>query len=224
MSLSVLIHSIAGTIAVLAGVAAFAAPKGGRMHRRAGRVFLVAMMVTGAGGAVLALQTPMAIAAIVGLFVCYLIATSYLTVKPWGARGRRFEIPAVGLAASLALASLAFGLEAQTSADGLKDGFGPGPYFFFAGLIAFCAALDLSVVLRSGLAGAQRIARHLWRMGFALFVAVGSLFNGPGAGAFPEAVRGSPLLQAPEPIVLAVTLGWLAYVLVAKRFRRDAAP
>jgi hypothetical protein len=123
------------------------------------------------------------------------------------------------VAGGLALAAVMLGLEAQASAQGLKDGFGAEPYFFFAGLTGLCALLDLSVMFRKGLVGAQRIARRLWRMGFALHIAVGSLFTGPGSRGFPEPLRGSPFLAAPELLVLAAKLGWLVYALVSKRFR-----
>ena len=35
------------------------------------------------------------------------------------------------------------------------------------------------MLLRGGVFGAQRIARHLWRMCFGLFIAAGSFFFGP---------------------------------------------
>ncbi len=219
MTLSVFIHIIAGTVAVGAGVIAFMTRKGERAHRRAGRAFIIAMAIAGAGGALLAVSAPMAIAAIVGVFVCYLLATSYLTVKPSRMGRRWLDVGAVLAAAGLAGTSIAFGLEAQASSSGVKDGFAPEPYFVFGGLIALCAGLDLSVLVRGGVTGAHRIARHLWRMGFALYIAVGSLFTGPGASAFPEALQGSPILLAPEPVVLLATLGWLAFVLSSKRFR-----
>lgn len=212
-------HVAAGALAVLAGVAALAARKGGGAHRLAGRVFLCAMLVTGLGGAIHALSIPQSITAIAGVFVVYLVATGYATVRPLG----RHATPVVAVAClvSIGLAALAavFGQQALASASGLKDGFGPEPYFFFAGLSALCALLDVSVMARGGVAGAQRIARHLWRMGFALHIAVGSLFTGPGSGAFPEPLRGSPLLAAPELLVLIAMVGWMAFVLVSKQFR-----
>jgi hypothetical protein len=38
---------------------------------------------------------------------------------------------------------------------------------------------DVRMLLRGGVFGAQRIARHLWRMCFGLFIAAGSFFLGP---------------------------------------------
>jgi len=219
MSPDMLIHVIVGTLAVGAGVTAFIAGKGGPVHRLAGRVFLAAMLATGLGGALRALAIPQAITAVAGLFVAYLVLTAFATVRSRERRSRVSDGIAALVAAGLATGSVVFGLEAQASAEGLKDGFGAEPYFFFAGLAGLCALFDLSVILRKGLVGAQRIARHLWRMGFALHIAVGSLFTGPGSSEFPEPLRGSPVLAAPELLVLAAMAGWLVYALVSKRFR-----
>lgn len=219
MSLEMLIHVIVGTLAVGAGVTAFLASKGGPVHRLAGRVFLGAMLATGLGGALRALAIPQAITAIAGLFVAYLVLTAFTTVRSRERRSGVLDGSGALVAGGLAITAAVFGLEAQASAEGLKDGFGAEPYFFFAGLAGLCALLDLSVVLRRGLVGAQRIARHLWRMGFSLHIAVGSLFTGPGSSGFPEPLRGSPFLAAPELLVLAAMIGWLGYTLVSKRFR-----
>jgi len=45
------------------------------------------------------------------------------------------------------------------------------------------------VILRGGLVGAQRVARHLWRMCFGLFIAVGS-FAAQGSTVLPPPLRG----------------------------------
>jgi hypothetical protein len=41
------------------------------------------------------------------------------------------------------------------------------------------AAGDLRMLVAGGVVGAKRIARHLWRMCFGLFIAAGSFFLGP---------------------------------------------
>jgi hypothetical protein len=38
---------------------------------------------------------------------------------------------------------------------------------------------DVRMLVRGGVFGTQRIARHLWRMCFGLFIAAGSFFLGP---------------------------------------------
>lgn len=100
---------------------------------------------------------------------------------------------------------------------------GPNPVFPYvlygiSGAMALAAVADLSVILRRGLIGAQRIARHLWRMCFGLFIAVGS-FAAQGATVLPPGVR-LPLLLASIAIVLIVMVYWLVRVLLTKWYSR----
>jgi hypothetical protein len=85
--------------------------------------------------------------------------------------------------------------------------------FAISGAITLAALGDLSVVLRRGVSGAQRIARHLWRMCFGLLIAVGS-FAAQGSDALPSAVRGPELLFSSMILVLVVMVYWLVRVLV----------
>lgn len=81
-----------------------------------------------------------------------------------------------------------YGSEAALSSTGLKDGYSPGVYFG-SGFVALLAVVgDVRMIVRGGIFGAQRIARHVWRMCIALFVASGSFFLGQQQ-VFPAAVR-----------------------------------
>ena len=46
-------------------------------------------------------------------------------------------------------------------------------------VMLLAAAGDVRMLLGGGVSGAKRIARHLWRMCFGLFIASGSFFLGP---------------------------------------------
>jgi hypothetical protein len=70
-----------------------------------------------------------------------------------------------------------------------------------------------------GLQGAPRIARHLWRMCFALYIATASFFLGQSQ-VFPKAVRSSGLLPVPVLLVIGIMLFWLARVRFSPRYRR----
>ena len=94
------------------------------------------------------------------------------------------------------------------------------PHYVFAGVAVLAAAGDLRMILRHGVFGAQRIARHLWRMCVALFIATASLFLGQQQ-VFPEFVRGSPILYVPVIAVLGVMIFWLIRVRFTGRFKRD---
>lgn len=204
---------------MIAGATALLAPKGAAWHRAAGTLFALTMIVTAAAGAGAALLKSQMITTLAGVFACYLVTSSWLTVaRP--AMGTAAHLVLLAAALGIAAAGTVLGLQVQEAvAAGAKDPFGAEPYFFFAGLAAVAAAGDAFAAFRRGLGGALRIARHLWRMTFALFIAVGSFFTGPGASAFPDGLRGSPLLSAPEFIVLALMFFWLGYTLLGRRFR-----
>ena len=54
-----------------------------------------------------------------------------------------------------------------------------GMIFFMGSVCLLAAAGDVRMLLRCGVLGATRIARHLWRMCFGMFIAAGSFFMGP---------------------------------------------
>jgi hypothetical protein len=74
--------------------------------------------------------------------------------------------------------------------------------------VASTAALDLRMILRGGISGPPRLARHIWRMCTALFVATGSFFIGQPQ-VFPAALRGSPILFSLGLAPLGFMIFWL---------------
>jgi hypothetical protein len=55
-------------------------------------------------------------------------------------------------------------VEAANSSTGAKDGIPAGMYFFLGSVALLSAAADVPMLWHGGVSGAQRIARHLWRM------------------------------------------------------------
>ena len=97
-----------------------------------------------------------------------------------------------------------------------KPAWWAAPSFVF-GTIALLAAFgDMRLAMGRVLDPSHRIARHLWRMCFAMFVATGFFFLGQ-AKVFPEELRIMPLLAAPVILVLAAMFFWWIRVLVTKR-------
>ena len=70
---------------------------------------------------------------------------------------------------------------------------------------------ELNVILRGSISGAARIARHLWRMCFSLFIASGSFFLGQQQ-VFPKWLQGSSVLLIIALSPLAVMVIWLIRV------------
>lgn len=216
------LHITGASTGMLSGMVALFARKGGRWHRVAGTVFFVAMLAMGAAAAVTAPFLPDRVSALMGLFIVYLTATGWMAVqRPAGTVGR-FERAAVALSLLIAAGDFAVAWIGHTMPKGLLDG-QPSQVCWIFGTIAMLAALsDVGVIRRGGLAGPQRIARHLWRMTLALAIAWGSFAAQPKAQ--PAFLKGSSLIIAPALIVVVMLLFWLARTLWPRARRARSAP
>jgi len=210
------LHIAAGTIALLSGTLAISVRKGERIHRLSGTVFFVCMVLMGASASFLAALERRYSMVLGGLFAVYLVATAWIAARRADGETGRFERVAMIAILVLATLYLALGLQAHNSAGGKIDGFPAAAYFFVAGFAALIAAMDLTVVIRGGRVGAQRVARHLWRMCVALFFAAGSFFTNALPRILPHGVHGSPLLIVPVALPLLLMAFWLIRVLFTK--------
>jgi uncharacterized membrane protein len=209
------IHIAAGIAAILLGVIAVAVRKGGRAHLAAGMWFAVAMIVLGVTASILEpFRSPTPGSPITGLFVCYFVATSWVSARRRDGRTGKFEM----LAAAVALGTGAVMIWAGVTGRSTTP-VGSGPVFILAGLCLTAGLLDLRVVLRKRLTAGERIRRHLWRMCFAFFIATGSFFVGQQK-VMPAAVRGSPVLFVLAFAPFAVMLFWLVRLRFAKMIAR----
>ena len=213
------IHIISGLIAIAAGYVAVFALKGAKLHRKSGMVFVYSMLVLAATGAVMAALKNQPANVIGGSLAFYLVSTGLLTVQR---RDREFHlIDAVAALVGIAVGvlSIKFGIDGLNSASGTINGVPPGMMFFFATVALLGALGDVRVMLAGAPRGAHRIARHLWRMCFALFVAAGSFFLGQ-AQVFPKPIRILPLLAIPALMPLVLLPFWLARVWFTQWYRR----
>jgi uncharacterized membrane protein len=205
------LHVGGATVGMASGAVTLAARKGGRLHRRAGNVFFVAMLAMSGVGAVVSPMFPDRISALAGAFAFYLTVTGWMAVRRPAMSVGRFETgAALGIFLLAGLAAWVAGIGAR-SPGGLIDEL---PYQIAAvltGLSLFCAWLDLRMIRAGGAAGPVRVRRHLWRMCVALFIAFGSAAGQPKVvHLLPAAVRHSALLIfSPALIVLALMIFWL---------------
>jgi len=169
------VHIGGGNVAIVAGYGAVSVRKGGHWHRTLGKVFVVAMlaMATVASALAVFIQQRSNIAA--GILAGYLVATAWLTVKPRTRQTIALERAATLVPLGLALLFFGWGIEAVRN-GGKLEGYASPFYFVFAGIATLFVLHDAKVMLRGGVAGTQRIARHLWRMCFGLWIAAGSVF------------------------------------------------
>ena len=199
------IHIITGIIGLVSGAIALAARKGAKLHRKSGMVFVYAMMVVAITGTVMgALLFEMA-AVIPGLLTFYLVLTSLLTVyRPVALKFSWIDFGALLMGLAVSIASFSYGFMAEGQ---------PTVLYIIFGAVALLATLgDIRMILARKIQDTQRIARHLWRMCVALFLASISLFIGQSQ-VFPELLRNSGLLPIPVLLVLFLMFYWLVRVL-----------
>jgi uncharacterized membrane protein len=211
------IHILAGSTGIISGFVALSVLKGGKVHRKAGMIFVYAMLTLSATGAVIAATKGQRINFIAGCLTFYLVTTALLTVRRRVQGFHWTNVGAMLVGLTTALFAFKFGFDAMNSPTGTLDGLPPPPAFMF-GVVGLIAAYgDLRMMRAGGLQGADRIARHLWRMTFAMWIATSSFFLGQ-AKVFPEPIRIMPLLAAPVLLVFLVLIYWLV------RVRRQGEP
>jgi uncharacterized membrane protein len=237
MTLSPLLmfHVSAATTALFSGSLSMFSPKGGRLHRLAGNIFFVSMLAMSASAAYMAGVKLQRINAIVGVLTFYMVATAWMTVVRKDGETGRFEYAALLVALADGAAAMSFGFQTQHGVIVLNDGPAAG-CFVFGGLALFAAALDVRVLLRGGVSGAQRIARHLWRMSYALLITAVSAFVGKQQvfhaisllfgqqQMFPQAVRQSPLVYLPIAAIALSMIYWLIRIHFGRAFRKAGKP
>lgn len=208
------VHILAGLVALTAGFLALGTRKGGRLHRRAGLVFVVAMLAMALAATVIAVSKVKLLSAVAGLLTVYLVATALLTVRRPAWAPRWLDAVLMLGATAVGAGAVALGLQAMEGA-GTLDGQPAMVAVVFGSVALLGAALDLRMLIR-GINGKHRIARHLWRMCFALLLAAASFFLGQ-AQVFPDALRRIELLALPVIAVLLAMLYWLLRTLVSRR-------
>ena len=200
-------HIGAGVVGLASGATALTARKGKWPHRRSGVIFVIAIMIMGGIGAVVAPMLPQRSSVLPGMFTAYLAATAFLTLKPPTVTRRRLDLCATAVALIAVILNVTWGLQAVASRSGI-DGDGPAIFFVFASLAAFAVAQDIRVRVRGGLVGPARIARHVWRVCAALLITSFSFFLGQQR-VFPASWRGSPVWFLPELAVVGAMIFWM---------------
>ena len=204
-------HIAAGAVGIVAGAVALYSLKGAKLHRQSGLVFVYAMVLMTLTALVMATMTGVRFSAMQALLTLYLVGTSLMTTRQRVQKFQWANLGAMLLALAVGVYDVMLGLEASASPTGAIDGVPAVMIFIFGGFALLAALGDLRMMLASEFARNHRIARHLWRMGLALWIAVGSFFLGQ-AKLIPEPLRIVPLLALPVLIVLVVTLYWFIRV------------
>jgi len=218
LSPMLLFHICAGTSGLLSGAVAMSFRKGSSRHRVSGDVFVVSMLSLSASGVYLALLKHQPGNILGGALTFYLVATAWRIARRRDGETESFDWGALLVVLAVGAVAVTFGLEAAHSQTGLKYGYPAGPYSFLGSVAIIAAAGDIRMLVRGGVSGAQRIARHLWRMCFGWFIASASIFLAR-PHLFPALLRKTGVLYLLTVLPLILMVFWLIRVL--SRSRRD---
>jgi uncharacterized membrane protein len=202
------IHVAAGGLALVLGAVALSVKKGGTLHRRSGLLFVYVMAVMAISAAMLGNVGG-------GVMTIYFVGTALTTVRPASAWTRRFDVAALIVVAGLALLTIVSGVKAVNT-----PGPSPGGVPFrtigvmsliVAAVMLLAAAGDLRIMRFGSLRGGPRLARHLWRMCFGLFIAAGSFFSirERVEKVLPEPFTTGPMRALPILLLFGVMFYWL---------------
>ncbi|HKE26149.1 MAG TPA: hypothetical protein VKB88_27520 [Bryobacteraceae bacterium] len=102
--------------------------------------------------------------------------TALTTIRDVSAWTRRLNLAALVVGLALSVIEIVLAFKALTGSGGMINGVPFFMLFFLAGVTALAVIGDVRVMRTAKLRGPRRLARHLWRMCFALFIAAGSFF------------------------------------------------
>src|SRR6516162_7770797 len=230
------IHICGGTLGLLSGAAALAFRKGSRRHVLAGRIFVASMLTMGAAAVYLAIvrHQPNNIGG--GILTVYLIGTAWLTVRRRGGETSWFDWIALLIPLAIGILGWKNGLDALRSPTGEKYDVPAGMHLFMGTICLLAATGDVRMLVRGGVLGSKRIARHLWRMCFGLFIAARSFFFGPsnrplrllssvGIGQhLPAAFFSAGLYLVLTILPLILLIFWLLRVRFTKAYTTNSIP
>ena len=223
MTFPLVVHIASGSAGILSGFAASFLRKGSRRHGLAGNGFVVSMLLLSGTGAYMATLKHQPGNIMGGILTFYLVATAWVTARREQAGTNLFDWGALLVVLSLAAFELTYGTEAALSPTGMKADYPPGPYFMLGTVAVLATVGDIRMLVRRGISGTKRVARHLWRMCFAFFVAASSLFLARQQ-YFPELMRSTGALYFLSFFPLILMIFWLVRVRFAPAYNRKRAP
>lgn len=178
------------------------------MHRSSGMVFVCSMVTMSLSAALIAASMGVRSQVLTGTMTAYFVITGLTAVRPPALRPHLLNGAATMVGLAVGICCLVVGIDLLVTGE-LDPGSLPAPMALAFGAITVGAgASDLRVIRAGSLRGPHRIARHLWRMCFALWIACGSFFLGQ-ADEIPEPFHVPVLLPLPMLTVLAVMAYWL---------------
>ncbi len=199
------IHTPAGSIALVSALVALCSRKGTATHRIAGVYFTVSMLIMLVSGGMAALLKKSLDDAFLSGMVIYTVFTAWLTVYHKKGQTNILEYSALTWIALIAIAAYL----ADPSWGHIRN---PNTYPLWIGFALLFAIGDIHNLIRSSLSGPLRILRHVWRMGFSLIWAA-LAFSDKIIKLQGSTIEEMPYIAAiPAILILLTIFYWVAII------------
>jgi len=175
----------------------------------AGKVFVVSMLTMASTAALLGNVFG-------GASALYLVTTGWLTARRREGETTIFDWGALLFGLAVGVPIVTDGLRIVSGSIPPKPGVPVGMILFLGSVVLLAAAGDVRMLVRGGVFGTQRVARHLWRMCFGLFIATGSFLAQRRVIAF----LGGPKILLLSALPLILMIFWLIRVRFTHAYRR----
>src|SRR5260370_41097963 len=196
-----IIHICGGVVGLLSGVAAVSFRKGSPRHRMAGNIFFISMLTMASTAALLG-------NVVGGASALYVVTTGWVTARRREGETSIFDWGALLFGLAVGVPIVTDGLRIVSGSMPPKPRVPVGMILFLGSVVLLAAAGDVRMLVRGGVFGAQRVARHLWRMCFGLFIATGSFLGQRRVIAF----LGGPKIMLLAVLPLILMIFWLIRV------------
>jgi len=171
-------HIVFGTMALISGALSFAVAKGSLLHRRSGAVFVTSMVIMATSGDFLAFLAAETLNMVAGLITFYLVLTAYFTVRSPNGNTKSISSLLMIFGFLVGVYAIYTGVTALNNDIVSIDG-NPVQVIIGCGSVAMIASLlDANMLLKRRLTRKWQLVRHVWRIGFAMFIATASFFLG----------------------------------------------
>ena len=229
-SLILIVHICGGVVGLVSGTAAMCFRKGSPRHVLAGRIFVASMLTMAVGATYLGIVRHQPNNTGGGILTFYLIGTAWLTARRRDGETSRFDWVALLIPLAIGILNWMTGIKVLRSGHSSLDGVPVGMILFMGSVCLLTVAGDVRMLVSGGVFGAKRIARHLWRMCFGLFIAAGSFFLGGsnrplrllstvGIGKYlSPAIFGTTLYVVLTILPLILLIFWLVRVRFTKAY------
>ncbi len=201
-----LMHFFSGSITLLLGLAAFISTKGSRFHQLSGRSFIFFMGFLVISGLWMSVAREI-------LFTVYLSTlTAYSFLTGWAAAsynvfGKIITKSSPLISLIIMVSAFVGGLKAAATESGVLNDLPPGAFYTIAGISALAFLLDLKYVFLNAPLASARLTRHVWRMGFSMFLSTAIFFFGNNY-ILPDFLRTPFYLSIPVLFVVLITVAY----------------